>query len=573
MNKIIIAGAIVAVGAGAYILNQQQTTPAYNVLEYVPADTPVFAAQLEAFPIKKYIKSAPKIIDPTAQETIDTLYDPTQPAANFILSLIKTYEAGLADADLLVKTFGLADDVRAYFYTLGLLPVFKIEVANPQAIWDLLDKTELESGFTHKKGTLNNLSYRAYPISDETDPINAEVIVAIDNGLLTVTLNSRYNDDALLSTALGLSKAKNSLAHSGTVEEIIKQHNFKQASIGFINHVELMKGLTTKDGNQLAKQISHLEKSLGEDEVLNQIRNEQCASDFATITANWPRTVAGYTQLEVTEKESTLAVSTIVESKNATIINALAALRGFIPNYTNDFHNSVLAMAVGFDVSELANSLNTVWSDLQTPSYRCQPLAELQAQISQSGEMIGMASMGANFASGVQGVSIGLLDYSVSKIDSQPQLDNLDALFTLTAENPSQLFNSAKMFIPELQSIELSNNGTPVALNSIIPMPSELNLDPQLAIKGQHIVIYNGSKGEKVANALTSEAIAKNGLYNLSFDFKKMVTPIITAAELAGEEIPEEAMFMTEYDARMQMSIDINEQGLIFKSKINNKAP
>lgn len=573
MNKILISGAIVAIGAGAYIFSQQQTSPAYNVLDYIPADTPLFAAQLEPFPLKDYIASAPKMVDPSDQQAIDELYDSSQPGASFVLSLVKSYQAGLTDAELLVKTFGLPDEVRAYFYTLGLLPVFKIEVANEQAIWDLLDKAELDSGFTHKKGTLKTVQYRSYAITDETDPVNAEVIVAIDNGLLTVTLNSAYSDEGLLASALGLNKAENSLANSNTIAEIIKKYNFKDSSIAFINHVELIKGLTTQDGNQLATQISRIDKNLDNNNPLMQIRNEQCASELSTIAANWPRTVLGYTEMEITPKESTIAVSTIVESKNQTILNALAAVRGYIPKYTNDIDNNVFTMGLGFDVSKLASSLNTIWSDLQTPNYTCQPLAEFQAQISQSGESIAMLGMGANMANGVQGVSIGLLDYAISKVDDAPQLDSLDGVFTISAENPELLFNSVKMFLPELQQVQLTTDGEPVELNTIVPIPSELNLAPKLAIKGKHLVLYNGEKGAEVANSLSSEALEKNGLYNLSFDFKKMVTPIITATEMSGETIPEEAMFLTEYDARMLMSFDIDEQGLIFKSKINNKAP
>lgn len=573
MKKIIIAGAIIAAGAGAYIYTQQDAVSAYNVLEYVPADTPLFAAQLEPFPLKEYIASAPRMVDPSDQQSFDTLYDPAQPAVNFLLSLMKTYQASLTDADLLIKTFGLPDQVRTYFYTLGLSPVLKIEIANEQAIWDLLDKTELESGFSHNKGTLKNINYRAYPLSNASDASNAEVIVAIDQGLLTITLNSAYHEPVLLEQALGLSKIDNSLADTDVLQKIIKKHNFLQASVAFINHVELIKGLTTQDGNQLAKQISTLEGKFGADATLATIRNPQCAAELATITNNWPRTVAGYTQLDISAQQSTIAMTTIVESNNQVMMNALAAIRGYIPKYTANIENNVFAMALGVDVNKLAGTLNTLWGDLQTPTYHCQPLADMQTEIAASGNMIGMLSMGTNMANGVQGLGIAVLDYAVSKLDTDPQLDNLDALFTLSAENPQQLFNSVKMFLPELQHLQLSSDSEPVSLIKILPIPVALNLDPKLAIKGKHIVVYNGEKGKQAANQLATEPLAKNGLNTLSFDFKKMMTPLITATELAGEEIPQEMLFLTEYDARMQMSVDIDAQGLIFKSKINNKAP
>ncbi|MCP4325585.1 MAG: hypothetical protein GY787_27840, partial [Alteromonadales bacterium] len=557
----------------AYIFNQNNSSPAYNVLDYIPADTAIFAAQLEPFPLKDYITSAPKMVAPSDQQNMADLYDATNPGANFILSLLKTYETGLSDADLLIKTFGLPNELRAYFYTLGLLPVFKIELANEQAIWELLDKTELETGFTHQKGNLHGFEYRSYPITDNTDPVKAEMIVAINNGLLTITFNSRYGDEKLLSTALGLTKSDNSLANTTIIEKTIKQYSFKKASLAFINHVEVIKGLTTQDGNLLANHISSISSNSASTSPISEIRTEQCASEFATIAQNWPRTVAGYTDLNISAKESTISGSMIIESKNQPILKALSAIRGFVPNYINDIENNVFATALGLDVNQFANSLNDIWSDLQTPSYSCQPLADIQATISQSGESISMVGMSASMANGVQGISLGLLDYAITDLETSPKLESLDALFTISAENPEQLFNSVKMFLPELQQIQLTTDGEAVDLSNMLPIPSEINVAPKLAIKGKHLVIYNGEKGEKVANALATEALSKNGLYNFSFDFKKMVAPIITATELSGETIPEEAMFLTEYDARMLVSIDVNEQGLIFKSSINNKAP
>jgi hypothetical protein len=579
-----MTGAIAAlsIGVGAYVLTQnaptsndgtKTTTSAYNVLDYVPADTPFFSALLEPFPLKDYISSTSIAHDSINQKSFIEQYNPTQPGEKFIFSLLDVYESSLTDSELMIKTFGLSDEVRAYFYTLGLLPVFKIEVGNEKAIWDLLDKLETETNFKHKEVTLKGLKYRSYPITDDSDPVNAAVIVAVNNGLLTITFNSLYSDDTLLGMALGLNKAENSLKNTTIIDDAIKKYSFKKASLSFVNHIELIKGLTTTDGNQLAKQLTNLENKFNSDSFLSKIRNEQCVSELNAIAQNWPRTVAGYTQLDISPEESDISGTMIIESKNQAILSALSAIRGFIPSYVGDIDNNVFATGLGLDVNQIGNTLNNIWSDLQTPNYTCQPLAEIQAMITKSGDSIGMVGMGASMANGVQGIGLGVLDYTISTINKSSKLDSLDALLTISAAQPEQLFNSVKMFLPELQQIQLTTDGEAIALDSILPIPDELNISPKLAIKGKHLVIYNGEKGEKAANKLTSETLTKNGLFNFGFDFKKMVTPMITAAEIAGETIPEEMMFFTEYDARMQMSIDTTEQGLILKSSMNNKAP
>lgn len=570
MKKILIISAIIATSASAYFFSQQQTDNSqYNVLDYIPADTPIFTGQLEPFPLKDYIASSPKLINPAEQNHFQTKGDPK---LQFFANLFNSYQLGLLDADLFIKTFGLSDELRAYAYTLGLMPVLKIEIENPQAIWDLLDKNELETGFKHSQGTLKSLNYRAYRLTEEDNSAQIDLIVAIDKGLLSITLNSSLNSEALLATALGLTKVKHSLAESGKIEEIIKKYQFDKSSVGFINHVELIKGITTANGNQLARQIVTIEKNIGEEDTFSELRSAECAADLSNIAANWPSTIFGYNQVDISAKQSSIRFSTIIESKNSVILQALSAMRGYIPKYTADIEHNVFSLALGLDINQLAESLTDIWSDLQTPSYRCAPLAELQATITQSGESITMLSMGTAMANGVQGISLALLDYTISRKEGHPSLDKLDAILTLSADDPQMLFNSIKMFTPKLQQIQL-DKGESVNLSEIFPIPKELNISPKLTIKGKHLIIYNGDKGKQTAEAMANEILTKNGLYSMSFDFKKVFTPIATAAELAGETLPQELQFLINYDARMKMSFDINQNGLIFDSYINNKAP
>ena len=572
MKKVIVIAAIAVAGAGAYVINQQQThTAAYNVLDYVPADTPIFSGQLEPFPIKDYLISAPTTATQNQQNMLDDLRAKNDPRINFFANIFSDYMQGLQNPEQLIKTFGLAEKLRGYFYTLGLLPVMKLEVKNPQAIWDLLDKHEKETGFMHHQGTEQSLTYRAYSLTDENDPAKLELVIAIDKNWLTVTLNSAYSEPTLLATALGLSKAKPALADSGKIEQIIKQHNFNKASISFINHIEIIKGLTTIDGNQLATQLHKLETKLNEPSLFSEIRTPECATDFASIANNWPQTVFGYTDMTITPEESTLQMAAIVESKNQVILTALQNVRGYIPNYVKTVEDSIVNMGIGLDVAQLTSSLTSIWQDLQTPTYTCQPLAEIQDQIGRSGASIGMMGMGINMASGVKGASFSVLDYSLKQINNNtPSIDHIDALFSVAADNPLQIFNSLKMFIPELQPVQLANNSTPVSLNTIIPIPAKLNIDPKLAIKGHHLVIYNGEKSKVVAEKLATETVNQNGVSDFSIDFKKAFSPL-TSQDLSNDIVPEELKFLTTYDTRIKTTFDITNEGLTFGNYVNSK--
>ncbi|GIU48914.1 hypothetical protein TUM4438_31390 [Shewanella sairae] len=151
----------------------------------------------------------------------------------------------------------------------------------------------------------------------------------------------------------------------------------------------------------------------------------------------------------------------------------------------------------------------------------------------------------------------------------EPQLESLDAVVSLSAENPNVLFNLAKTLAPELADIQLPTNGNAIELNTIIPMPEEIKISPKLAIKGEHIVLFAGEKGEAVANALGEEPLVSNGLMVISTDYRKIFKPLLSLWDLTGESIPEDFNRMKDYNMRSRFSLDVEQKGFEVESYIN----
>lgn len=570
MKKLLIPIAVVAVGASAYLYQQKEQQPAYNVLNYVPADTPIFSGQLAPFPLKDYLTSFPSL-DNTQQIKLSDAFGYESPGINFTQNIIDAYQEAVKTPSLLATNFGLADQVRAYAYTIGLLPVVKIEVADPQVFWDLLDKNEQETGFTHTDGKLNEQPYRSYQLTEDDDQIKVELIVSQANGLFTFTLKSDIFTDQALAMALEQQKPEKSLADTGTITEIAKKHNLSESSIGFVNHVEIVKGLTTTDGNLIAKQLTELLKNESRN-PLTAIQSTICQQEFNSIAQNWPRTAFGYTQLDIDKDQATVGFSAIIESKNQVILNSLNALRGFIPEYTQGYDDKVASFAYGFDVSKLSSSLTNIFSDLSTPSYQCAELQKMQADITQAGQQLAMVGIGANMASGLKGISGAIYDYDLSDLSSTtPQLNSLDGLFSIHADSPKALFDSLKMLAP-IPALDLVVDGPAVALKSIMPIPPELNIDPQVAIKGNHFVIYNGEKATKAAEALSTEKLSSNGVAQIALDLPKLLAPVLGEIEKSDEILPAEIQNLKDYDMRMKGGLDFTEQGIRIDSTVNSKA-
>ena len=574
MKKILIPFAAASIGVAAYLYQQHEK--AYDVLDFVPADTVLFAGALEPKPIKDYLAIAANYSTAEDIQQIENLYDLSEdssPAKQFFFSLLTEYQALISDPEQMIKTFGLGSTVRSYGYTLGLLPVVKIEIANPQAIWDLLDKHELETGFLHEEGTLKDITYRSYRVTSPEDETQLDIIIAQKDGFLTITINTELlNSNELLAMALGLEKPAVSLTDSGTISDIAKKHNFSQQGIGFLNHVAIIEGLTGAKDSLLAEQLATLSEQ-NNNESFTALHSQVCQEEYATIAEHWPRTAFGYTQMDVTPEEVTIGLSYVIESKNQVILSALQSLRGFIPSYTQDFDNNIASASLGLNINELSGSLTTIWNDLQTPTYQCQPLATMQAQISQAGQSIGMLGMATNMAAGVKGISAALFDYEVSEdLNGKPLLASLDALISLHADNPETIFNSVKMFSPDLQQVQLTTDGNTIPLNEIVPIDPALNINPQIAIKGNHIVIYNGERGKQTAEKLGKEKLSTNGLYQTSFDIVRIFTPIIEVMAASGEEVQEELMMILNYDMNMNMNLDINDQGIRFDTTIKTES-
>ena len=572
MNKILIAAAVVAVGAGGYWYSQQSTslsTTDNAVLSYVPADTPLFSAQLNPFPIKDYINSLSDAYRQFPPGSFDELEQESDQRAQFFVSLLKSYADSMKDGDTFITTFGLAAEVRSYVYTLGAVPVFKIEVENADAIWAILDKAEAQSGLTHTPANLKGVDYRSYQLTDAEEKEQVSLVFAVHDGLFTATLSTSFTEATLLETALGVTSVDNSIADANIVEEIITKHGFTNEGVSFVNHKEIITALTSTDGNQLAGQLSKLYEIMGEDPMA-ELKTPACSSELAAIANNWPRTVAGYDELTVTDSHSAFGFRTVIESENQVLLGAYQKLRGYLPNYTQDIDNSVFSLGLGIDVNQMVPALTAIWDDMLTPEYQCGPLAEMQMQMSQqSPAMLGMFT---GMANGVKGLGVSLIDYKISEDTQSPQLDSLDAVVTLSADNPATLFNMAKSFVPELANLQLPENGDAIELSSVVPIPAELNITPKLALKGNHLVLFSGEKGAAIADKLEKEPVTSNGLFVVSADYMKMFDPLLTFIEMTGEPIPEELEGMKHYDMRTQFTLDIDQQGFEIDTHMDSRA-
>ncbi|MGI1999588.1 hypothetical protein [Shewanella frigidimarina] len=571
MNKMAIAAVVLAVGAGGYFLSQQGTSVVKNdpMLDYVPADTLAFSGQLVPFPLKDYLYSIAGNYQAYDLDKMLSLDDSSSAQERFFISLYKQYMTVLPEPETLLSTYGLPDSIKSYFYTLGALPVMKVEISNPAAFWAELDRAEQESGLTHTMGKSGSVEYRAYTLTDVDEKEHAEIVFSVKDGWLTVTLNTSFNQPELLETALGEKKVEHPISETTMLQDIANTHGFMQDSISFINHVELVKGLTSTDGNMLAKQMTKMIEIQGEDPFA-EMKTPVCQTELNAIAANWPRSVMGLNSYSITRDESTIDAAVVLESNNQVILSALNKMRGFVPSFASNGHDNILSFSLGIDVNQLAPALNEVWKDLQTPQYQCAALAQMQSELSElNPAMLGMMT---GMANGVKGISVTLADYKLTEKNGQASFEKLDALISVSAEKPMMLVDMMKPFYPPLAEVDLKDNGDPVDITPMLMLPPEFGVSAKLAIKGNHLVAYTGDRGTELADLMYKQSLESNGFFDLSVDYQKMFAPLVDMAEMSGEPMPEELLMLKDYDMRLQMSVDFTDKGLVIGSKVNSKA-
>jgi len=580
MKKLLIAVAVLAAVGTAYLYDKQTSSPDKSIeqalklseLEYIPADTLMFAGQLKPFPVKDYIKllSQNKASYEQFGLMADELAKGELAGQKFFASLLKTYNQTLMSPDLLMQNYGVQDSFKSLFYTVGLLPVMRYEISQPEALWNMLAKAEKESGIKAQAQTISAVEYKSYAFYEEDGQV-FELIASVNNGWATLTFNTPINEQKELALALAINKPEKSLASENTLNNMMEKHGFDATYVGFFNHVALVNGLTNKDNNhfnQMLNKVLALSKTDLEQEELSIFREKACQDDLSQLVSNWPRTVFGTQQLEITDSSVNMKASMVIEG-NTDMMRVLSGLRGFIPEHLHSADNKIMSLGLGLDIGKVTPVLTTLWNDFTQTKYQCAPLVEMQAEVAKNSPM--MTAMFTGMASDVKGFSAALFDFELSNDNDQPALKELDSLVTLSVKNPISFFNSIKTFYPPLADLKLPEDGSSVRLNAFVPMLDVLGAQVDVAVKGDNIALYSGTLASQTAAGLSKQALVNNGVNSFSLDYKRFFTPLFDVAAMANQELPPELNSLKDTDMRLHFLMDYTDNGIEFVSTVDSK--
>lgn len=526
--------------------------PNLAVLDYVPADTAMFSGSLEAFPIKRYLEANKDMMAAVATpETFDGMIDDTKSQQVFFGEIVKNYYENISSPENFLANYGLGDETRVLFYTVGFNPVIKFEATDPTAIVKLFDAAAAKANVATEEKQENGVTFKSYhPNNQKAD--SADLIIASSGDWVTITLRHPNSANSHLNVALGIDKPATSLNDTSILSDIIAKYGFLSDQLTYIDHRIIIDKLTSSEPLEYVSAKDWSE--------MKDIQTPACRAEFAQIAKSWPRIVGGNIAVNFTDTEYSATSKMIIESTNADTNAALMDLRGFIPSHARGLEDKIFSMAFGVNANKMTGALTKLWSGVTQAKYECEPLIEMQQGLAEANPAA--LGMFTGMAQGIMGISATIYAADLDTSGPQPTFKMLDALISLASDNPAQQLATAAMMLPPLGGVQLPEDGTPVELNQVLPPVNMIGGKTFAAAVGQHINVYQGGKAAEVSAAMTDEGIEANGFMTMYMHYGEYIKFIGQVMQMSGESIPKELKALEDLDMRVGLEIDFTENGV-----------
>lgn len=593
-----------------------------ETLTYVPADTLFFYGGITTIPFTEITAvMAPQLRlmkNPDLSKGIsDEARAKYPPAALMIMGMISRNIEYLQQPDAAAR-FGVGADVDMVSYSVGFIPVVRIKLADTAVFNKYIDDVEQYTKLKAEQKTVGNVNFRAFSFdrAGDNNPSGIELLIGVNNGYAIITLFSKVESSDVQNIIAGTTKPAKSLATSTLLPDIQAKYQFLPSHLGFINHREIINGITSADGNEFARMLdtvvnmAHKAKLAGDtnnaappapapapstesataatppaDNVLDTLRTQACRTELTDLINRWPQTVFGYTKLDLNSKPHVIEARMLVENTDASFMQDMQKIRGFIPAVLHETKQPpVFGFGLGVNIDAVSPFIANTIQGFIAKEYQCKYLMQARQKLMESNPAMALGMM-SGMAGGVQGISVSIIDIDGSLMPSQPgmppDIKSLDALVTVSSANPQRLLMLASTFLPGKQPLQLPADGS--AIDFPIPFPLPNGAAVKLALKGNSIVAYTGEKAAKLADALSKEPIQANGLmtFNMNFGkYMKMLSSVAqahaatpaTGAQMPGPALSEQDKQVLEAMANSNMqfveSFDIDKNGIALDVKM-----
>jgi|GEM_PF-7064219 len=559
--KEIILSLLVAAAVLAGCSRQQQQQYPNSLLAEVPADTPYLLASGEPMPkelTQKFRESIRPVVDDLRARMDEILNELTQsnPDAAQQLRALVDEVMKLAASDGF-KQIGLTRDDQLVIYGDGLYPVMRLTLTDAKAFRGFIDRLMSKAGIVISPHSHQGSDYWRVPLG------GLVALAGIGGGEFDVALTTPDRETETLTTLFDSRKPDQSVAQAGTVGGLVKQYGFTDNATGFVDSVRLAE-LVLGNGSDTPGLLADL--GVAPDEL-----TPECRAELRGFAGKVPRLVFGYDRL-AKDRVGTRGVVEMAPDLAADLEGWTAPVPGLGAE-----SDARLTLGFGLDAGKAMATVKGWMNAAAKRQFACQSLA----QVDWAGKAGQVNSAPLFMVGNPKGMVLRLDDVSVDELPEGQALSSANvhvkASVVMLLDNAQTLPAMAKSFVPQLQSVDIPKDGTPVQL------PKELleGIDePAFAAANDTVLGLSIGDGgeERLKHAMAAKHAGHPPVFHMAFDagwfYGQMAKWLPKIAEETsepdsdtGKELNQQARMMEVYAKlfdRLDYRIEFTDRGIEF---------
>ncbi len=458
-----------------------------SLFSYVPEDTIYFYANSKPMPADFYdeqMRQAEQVLAiaihqmETAKKTAaDNKKGKGSAAATASTADLGSSRAGKFIQELMLEVLqnaesdklaniGFSRDFHSMIYGIGLTPVIRVEIDNPDAVMAMLKRVEQRAGFKLKFNNCDGLN--CLVVADDKGQVGVALVIHEDH--LAASLFQNAYRDKVLQHLTGKNKPEKSYS-AAQFRQFVESNHYSGYGEGFF---KLQQGV-----ENLQNVVTATVKQKGEGNDIEQV--QKCFQVAKAVVVHTPEIIMGIKSIQGRTINMEVVLKTTPEvSKRLMTIPAPVKTLEVSADPMVDFGFSA-------DVPKLRDSLLSFMAFLGNTGEKAGCKAIRKKAMDQ-------ASMGIAMAMGMGITQVKTLYAAIDelKLGKKGQPENVSARFSLVADDPMGLVRMLSMFAPPLATIQVPDDGTSVPLpDGLLPA----GVPPvNLTLKGKDLDIVMGDK-------------------------------------------------------------------------------
>ena len=465
------------------------TAPA--LFAHIPADTPYAFAAFDPLPAA-YWDAVGGAVKPELEKLLDQMLQmpADEPGEKFALGLAREFRANLNAAGL-KKSFGIAADRRWAFYGVGIVPVFRLELADGKALRATIERISKEAAFTLPTATSGTTSY--YRFEDG----NVLVVGVILDDQVVVSGGPKPLVEQALPFILGAQKPEPSMADGGALKEVTARHGFASYGSGFVDSAKLLKVLMMAD----------LMKTATGGEGIP----ESCKPQLEAVSKKFPRLAFGYDEVSPTR-----AAMRMVLEMEPGLVARMKQLEVDVPGMAGGklADKALIAFGGGIDLGK-AKAMALDFADGMVAFGTACGASDMVSSAGEMKENLGQPL--PPVAEGIKGGLVALLSAELS--GGRPS--NVAGYGYVITDNPGALVDMATQQMAAMGNApKIEKDGK---FHDLVPAGAVPGLEAiKAAVKDKAVVVATGAKGTEAAERALA-AKGKAPLLFLSYDYGRLL--------------------------------------------------